>query len=307
MLADFGMRERARNRPAEARAPASEIDVESIDTGRELQYGGGIFEAASQYLRDLRRSDDPASIRYLRAAADVDGLRALITEVRGLDRVPVRLSDAPSGRSIAHHLSERRHGVFNNRLAQGVLLLPPTFPDYMRGRSRQALRTNHRAAIAEGMSCTAVPQGTIKRAFEDWKLRQLLPDELARWYELWATNAPRDAHWYAALDASGAPVAMATVCIDTEWALLCGLVSVSRPARWLLHTHIVELLYESGTRNLCVHGARALLLPPSLQYLQRRLGYRVAHLSPPRTFELCESPPLNGRSRPLVEQIENTS
>jgi hypothetical protein len=245
----------------------------------DLQYGGRTFAAASRYLRALR-SQERASVRLPRMVSDLHGLGALLAELRGLNRVPVSLSDTASGRSIARHLAERHRGVLHNRVAQGILMLPPTMPEYLRGRSRQALRTNVRAAAAQGLACTTVASApALERTLRQWLAWRVPGADVNTIYEEWILKAPADAHWYIATDAAAAPLAIAAVCIDTGWGLLNGLVSLSHPARWLLHTHVVEQLYAAGGRNLCAHAGNALLLPPNVQYFQRLLGYQVAHLS----------------------------
>ena len=135
------------------------------------------------------------------------GLLAELPVLLGyLCRVPraqVRLSERPAGRMIAEHLSLRRWGVPRFRLAQGVLHLPADFPAYLRGRRRQALRTNVRRARQEGIRCERVTVANWKWPSSDRELRQSAPTE----------------HWRAT-DRHGILVGEAWVTVDDECALL---------------------------------------------------------------------------------------
>lgn len=254
------------------------LDTELIDAAPDLQYGGRTFESASEYVRELRCWDEPARARLTRAVKNIDGSRAIAAELTGLHTVPVALSGSVAGRVIAGHLAEKRWGVHRNCVAQGILLLPPTFSDYLRGRARQAMRTNIRAAAAEGITCCRLAPESIESTFERWLGQGLLPEKLEIHYRYRYPTAIRDARWYVALDAMSSPVGVAKVWVDSEWALLSGLACVSHQARWLLHTHVVEELYGAGVRKLCVYDGLSLQMSPALQYFQRRLGYRIAHL-----------------------------
>jgi hypothetical protein len=253
-------------------------DAQVIDEAPELQYGGATFQAASEYLRGLRRWEDPPSARLSRALTQVDGYRALVCELRDLHRVGVGFSDSAAGRFINHRLDVRHWNVQSSALAQGILLLPPTFSDYLRGRSRRGLRRNLRAAAAEGITCRRLDRGAIVSTFEQWARQGVLPQKVEHLYRFGARSALRDARWYVALDSAAAPLGLAKAWLDTECAYLGGMVAVSHPARWLLHTHLVEDLYAAGVSRLCGYTITALQLRPSLQLFQRRLGYRVAHL-----------------------------
>lgn len=277
------LRVRVASRSLESGGGLSTLDAELLDAAPELQYGGSTFLAASEYLRALRQWREPTSVQLGKTLIDFDGYRALLEELRGLHSISVGLSDSPAGDFIARYLGRRRRGVTWNRVAQGVLLLPPTFPEYVRGRARQAMRTNNRAATAEGISCHRLEHHAVANTFQRWSRRGVLTGTMARTYHYKrpAPNEPRDVRWYMALDGTSSPVGYAKVWVDTNWALMDCMVCVSHPARWLLHTHIVEDMCAAGVSYLFVDAGHALRMPPSLQYFQRRLGYRVAHLRVP--------------------------
>ena len=174
----------------------------------------------------------------------------------------------------------------HNRLAQGVLPLPSSLAGYLTGRHRQAARTNVRHAREQGIRCDPVPEGSERRSIRRaWLRRRPADDEAPPAEDEWMTATSDDAQWWVAADRHGEPLALSKLSIDVQCALLHGLVSVSHPARWLLHTQLVETAIGAGAQLLIVHDGNALLMDEQRQYFQRLLGYRIAHLrlgSPPR-------------------------
>ncbi|HEY6782316.1 MAG TPA: hypothetical protein VI296_03700 [Candidatus Dormibacteraeota bacterium] len=244
----------------------------------DLQYGGSTFELASGAVRQFFNTSKPE--RYRAAARDPRGVWALTAVLAGLPRLRVSLTDTAAGGALRGHLNVRRRGVTYNRVAQGVLTLPPTFAEYLSGRSRQAVRTNTRRARALGIECHRVNPAEEGRA-----LLQRWPADWQPWLdwhpttEQWISTLPPEADWWFALDGDRTPLALAVIIIDVEWALLRALVSRSYSARWLVHTRLLDTLCERGVRHMCVHNGNALRLSPQLQYFQRLLGYHVGHLS----------------------------
>jgi hypothetical protein len=242
-----------------------------------LHYGAERFERASSTLRRLR-GRETAARRYGGAMRDPRGLWALAVVLARLPALEVRATGGPAGRALRRHLHERRHGVAHNRFAQGVLTLPPTFDEYLSGGRRQALRTNLRRAGDLGIVCSPVPETVDRRDLLERWLGRGRPDDQASVVNEWIAASPADAEWWVAIGRDGAPLALGVISVDAHWALLHGLVSRSHPARWMLHTRMVRATIEAGARHLCVTEGNALLLSPELQYFQRLLGYRVAHL-----------------------------
>lgn len=198
----------------------------------------------------------------MRALALLPYLLALLCVI---PRTRLRLSRSPSGELIRSHLRLRRWGLPRFRLAQGVLHLPESFSTYMRGRSKQAVRTNVARARARGIQSayTIVPEWT--------------PFDHPR-----APAAPAQ-HWQAKNEA-GVVLGEAWVTVDRHCALLHSLVTKESDVRWLLHTAIVEQLCLSGCRRLLTNSHDAFLMPVGQQYFQRLLGYSIERLY------LCPSP-----------------
>jgi hypothetical protein len=90
---------------------------------------------------------------------------ALFGLLRGTTSESVTLSDSRSGQVIREYFSRRSLGVLPvTRFCRGVLVLPRDHAEYLRGRRRQALRTNLRHATEAGIRCEIV--GDRSRALE---------------------------------------------------------------------------------------------------------------------------------------------
>ena len=239
-----------------------------------LQHGGDLFLAASSFLRRAvpgvaadEPQDDPASL--------IAGARATALLLRELPRIRVRLSDSPAGLRLRQHFGDRKWGIRHSRIAQGVLALPEEPGEYLRGRSRQALRTNIRKARAAGVTCRQLDHIDERRAAA-FQLRARVPGMWEWSDELF--SSPEDI-WWVGRTPRGEIEALAHATVDRDWALLRSLASSDRPSRYLLHAALVDVLVASGVRYLAVDGPMAPLLEPSLQYWQRLLGFEVVHLS----------------------------
>ncbi len=235
-----------------------------------VQYGGGDFAAASLFLRRVVPGAD-AHGRSLPVSL-LPGLRATAMLIATLPRLSVALTDSPPGERLRRHFGDRIWGVRHSRLAQGVLMLPQEPGAYLRGRSRQAVRTSVRKAFAAGVVCRPLDSLEERRAVAG----HVVPG-MAEWSDD-LFMLPGDL-WMAAFVPGGVPVAFAQVTVDREWALLKGLVSSDHASRYLLHTDLVSSLVGAKVSHLVVDGPMAPLLAPALQYWQRLLGYRVANLS----------------------------
>jgi hypothetical protein len=248
-----------------------------------LQYGGELFSVASQFLRRVPplkpTGQRPSGVSTLA------GLRATATLLTSLPRLHVWVSDSPAGQRLRRHFTHRIWGIPHTRLAQGVLVLPEEKGRYLRGRSRQAVRTNIRKAREAGIVCRSLSDIGDRRA-TSVSLRPGASESTDERYAL-----PGD-QWHAAFAPGGAPLAIAQMTVDRECALLQTLFSSDHASRYLLHTELVETLVRAQVRYLAVHTQIAPLLEPGLQYWQRLLGYQVAHLSISRAPLPSEHPKL---------------
>jgi hypothetical protein len=201
----------------------------------------------------------------------VKGASATAKLLALLPRLRVRLTADPAGERLHAHFSHRLWGIRHCRLAQGVLVLPDEQGRYARGRSRQAVRTNMRKAVAVGISCH--PLGTARERSAAWRSVGLGVSNVEDDH----FSLPGD-RWWGAFASDGQPVAIARATVDREIALLQTFVSSHRPSRYLLHTELVEDLVGIEVRYVVANAPMAPLLEPSLQYWQRLLGYQVANL-----------------------------
>jgi hypothetical protein len=237
----------------------------------EAQYGGELFESASRYLRGVASSSGRARLRH---TVRPRGFAASARLFAKLEHLTVSPTDSPSGRAIRAYLEERRYGIPTHRVAQGVLVVPHSSQVYLRGRHKQAVRTNLHRARHERLSCAQLVSLSEREAFanltdpgftDSWE-RELLVgrSECERW---------------AVYDAESQPIGLSAVSVDSDVALIWSLVCRGHSGRWLLHTEIVSEMAKRGVRYLLVATQMTPVLPPGLQYFQRLLGHQVAHLN----------------------------
>jgi hypothetical protein len=153
------------------------------------------------------------------------------------------------------------------RDAQGVLRLPADFSEYLRGRHRQAVRTNVGHARRAGLRAEVEFVPDWAPGGDDSRLAYITPGPVERWN---------------LLTAEGAIAAQAILSVDTEVALLQGMMSLVPHGRWLLHTTMIERLCGS-CEVLLINCDDAYLMSPGVQYFQRLLGYDIARLRLDRT------------------------
>lgn len=232
---------------------------------QETGYGSDRFLracATSLACREIEGQGLAASWGRFRA-----GSLSLARYERSLPVVPVRLTEAPAGRMIAEHLAIREDGRFRYRGTQGVLRLPANFGSYLRGRHRQAVRTNVGHARRAGLTVTSTELEIWRPGPDDTRRDFITPGPI-EWWQVRSADIDQ-------------PAAEAILSVDEEVALLHGLGSRVGEARWLIHTAIVERLCGK-CRVLLVNSDDAYLLGEGHRYFQRLLGYEVVRLELPR-------------------------
>ena len=165
----------------------------------------------------------------------------------------VALSTSVTGRVLTEYFDERALGVFpRNRLCRGVLVLPDHHSDYLRGRRRQALRTNLRRAELAGIWCEPItdPHQAFDEITQIVRERQvpLTPAELpvlASWH---AVLARPEMTLLVARDQDGHPLALTGAVIDDVVCVVRLAVASSHDARWALHDHLVRILIDRGAQ-----------------------------------------------------------
>jgi hypothetical protein len=228
-------------------------------------------------------------------------IAALIVLLLRTPREHVFLSGSFAGQSLRDHFNRRFCGLFpQNRLLRGVLLLPHEHSEYLRGRRRQALRTNLRKAAAAGVRCEGTADtagalgapaalhaaGALEAAEQIVRDRRttMTAAELTELKRAWrAPFARPETTLLIARDPYGRPLALTAAVIDEAVCLVQVAVASSHEARWALHDHLVQLLIGRGVRYLLVEGDGpfgALGFEPEVHHYQRLLGYELRHLVP---------------------------
>jgi hypothetical protein len=293
----------------------------SGDRERRVRYGGTWFTAASALPltrgelvrrvdlpgRRWRRAIDASADESRRAQLGTNVVAAahalamivvlLVAGVRRPDRVRalmglllltrsehLLLSDSAAGQTLRLYFDRRTLGVLPlNQLCRGVLILPSEHSEYLRGRRRQAVRTNLRRAATAGITCEAVDRSSASEILATLSEHRQAPLP-SDWRERWRPALAHPALCVSvALDRSGEPLAVSAVLVDDMVCLITFAVACSHDARWALHDHIVKMLIDRGVRYLVVEGGGAfgaLGLSPSVQHYQHLLGYELRHLRP---------------------------
>jgi hypothetical protein len=193
--------------------------------------------------------------------------------------VSVVLTDSSGGRMIGEHLAIRHHGRARYRHAQGVLPLPAHFSEYLRGRHRQAIRTNLNHARRAGLTAHVCAVSKWIPGTVDSRAPHLSPGPVEHWT---VRNGDNEV------------VANSILSVDARVALLHGLVANERHARWLLHAAIVERLC-GHCELLLINSDAAYRMTRGARHFQQLLGYRIATVRV--TAERRPVPGLRGRSR----------
>lgn len=196
------------------------------------------------------------------------------------------------------------------RVGQAVLRLPRTSEEYLRGRHRQAVRTNCTRARALGMLVSELGgEGEGARLIG----RMMLGDE---GYERHLA-ATRSRPWLqptqglrtlVVYDAAGAVLGAAAFHRSGPYARLeaikCVTSELSGVARYLLHTRLVETLIDEGV--VVLFADSAITVTPGVHYLQQRVGYdiinvRIRTARPARRVEVV---PVRLAPRSRTQRVE---
>jgi hypothetical protein len=266
------------------------LDGSAGEATRCARYGDRCFSVASALPLEGGLIHPGRALALMAAAARrPQRVIALVTLLLRTRSESVFLSRSAAGRALLAYFSERSLGVFpNNRLCRGVLVLPQDRSEYLRGRHRQALRTNLRRAADAGIKCELVHRRW--RVFDEAVeiLLDKRPDTawaVAEASPLRSMLSRPEVTLLAAHDRRGRSLAVAAAVIDDTVCLLEWSTSSSHEARWALHDHLVHLLIARGVRYLVASGGGAfgaLGFGRSLQHYQHLLGYELRHVRPAR-------------------------
>jgi hypothetical protein len=196
---------------------------------------------------------------------------------RLLRRLPVEmvaLSALPAGK-ILHDRWSRQS--WRKAASHACLPLPADTDTYLRGRHRQAVRTNLHRADKIHLTCRPVPTdwGKTRQALRAGPLAGLAK-EIDR---LEQPDAILQS--WAVFDAGHQVLGRAVALVDERTAVLLLLhgppdLGVAHQTRYLLHTAVVADLIRRGVHNLVVESMLA--APIGLKYFAARLGYRACRI-----------------------------
>jgi hypothetical protein len=206
-------------------------------------------------------------------------LRA-ISYVLRLPRLDVPLSASETGRAVLHGLRPRGGAIGGFRLVSAALMLPDDEAAYVRGKARQAVRTNVTAARGAGVTCRTVTGYDEQVAVLDRLADARGPSEpLEHVVESFAGKAPYE---FFIAEAGDELISVCVMAVDDEAALITYHVSLpdheqTSNGRWLLSLHLINECIRRGARMLLIETS-PLDIEPGLEYFQRRLGFSVYNL-----------------------------
>lgn len=249
---------------------------------------GGQEGLVSRVIPTDRRFDRPGGSSWTMPPGPGSRLRYWYGLVRVWPTLPVRAVEGtspPSTDPVASGLSRQLAGLRVTRPFLAALDIPVSTADYLRGRSRQALRTNLRKADEAGLRAVVIKDPEVAR-------------EVSRQVSAGRRGASADDEndesfldhpddqWFAVIDAEDRWVAFAGVAVSSSAAYLRILYSASAhpdagPARYRLHTLVVSSLAGAGVERLWADGP--VTTSPGSRYFQRLLGYYCARASIRRT------------------------
>lgn len=252
------------------------------ESGGRFRYGGPWFRAASLPIEGATSSGRLASLTA-GALRRPTRLVALLVLVLRTQSELVLLSESLAGQALHAFFDARALGVFpRHRLCRGVLLLPEDHSDYLRGRRRQALRTNLRRAVSAGISCEVVSDRSrvLDEILEVDRQKNSVHDtDVESWR---AALARPEFTLMVARNKRGDPLAFAGVVIDEAACVISVTAAISHEARWALHDYLVQILIAQRVRYLIASGGGpfgALGYSANVQQYQHLLGYELRHLS----------------------------
>jgi hypothetical protein len=171
----------------------------------------------------------------------------------------------------------------------------------LRGRHRQALRTNLHRAAAAGIRCEIITDQSraLDELLEMFCSRGMRDGDTDGWRALLARP---EITLMVARDKDERPLAHVGAIIDDTVCLIYFALAISHEARWMLHDYLVRTLIARRVRYLLAEGGGpfgALGFTANVQHYQHLLGYELRHLIPS-----ADPPPVG--SRPDEESIHRS-
>jgi hypothetical protein len=237
------------------------------------------LEIAARYVAQVRSA--PTAALRLRSAAASDGPRAVARVLRSVPVLEAPFSRCAAGDELRNWFHPTRLLPLD-RAPVAALPLPASYVEYVRGRSKQALRTNLTRATEAGLTCA-----DAQSPEEVWRSAQVIAGRRGQPVEDVVLRRPRPGlvrQFSIAYDATGDPVGLSETITDGEWSGLAALLSCpghadTKLVRYLLHAHTVNRLIAERVSTLVVGGSM-LLTSPGTRYFQGRTGFVPVWLRP---------------------------
>jgi len=213
----------------------------------------------------------------------------LLSEIRALPEVSICISGDDTRKELFHYLTQphpKYRFIQNKRWGVALLPLPNTFEEYLKGKGKQALRTNRKHALDLNFHlCSINPLDYINEILSintSAPVRQGTPMASsylsAKHLKLAFENKPKI---YGVFDSNGALKAYADTLIAGEIFLFSRLLGhyeeLDKGIMYLLISGVIQEMIERKTN----HGTPLWAMydtffgaSPGLRYFKERLGFR---------------------------------
>ena len=191
--------------------------------------------------------------------------------LRSIPKMELPLSDKGAGEAIKEFLDQP--ALFWRRKDAACLLRLPNSPDeYLRGKSRQALRTNLRKADLKSFSVKIEPASECDALI----LKAISDGVKIKYLDLLLNNkTPAEAKNFVARNGLGETIGFARVMMDKQVAWIMTLVSIEDDdysiVRWKLTYHVIADCIMNGIRIVLCDSLFQLNF--GSHYFQERLGF----------------------------------
>lgn len=253
-----------------------------------VRYGTAEFDAVSRLLVDAEACRSKSELSRLVLARWREWAMTL-RHLAALPTAQVAVSADPSGDRVWDQLTQRRRGLRTSAIAVAAVTFPDDPATLLRGRARQALRTNLRHAEQLGttyLRLTGTPEECAR--LRELGLKSGLDMSVAE-MAFWISQRP---DLFVAIDSREAYVAAYCLDVDTDTALLSRVMTAPGReglyARYGLHVHVVRELAQRNVRMLYVGSAYT--SPARLQYVQHLLGFVPTNVIVSRTATAVDDP-----------------
>lgn len=222
------------------------------------------------FIESLRRLKARMSPKNLREVAICSWRTILL--LRNLPEVEISITRSIPGEQIGRFLRKRCYG-FPAQVAATVLILPSVPSDYLKGRKKQAIRTNIARAVEKGfVVCKDVSGEDFWHKASKLRIRAI--------EVLCAQRLDLGMEDWCIYDENREIQAIARVQVDSTTAVLMFMGAVASEASGFARSQLSAAIFT----DLAARGIKHLIvgsvfdLRPGLAYFQSRLGFQAMYL-----------------------------